>query len=100
MSTAGPVMLDEPHGRQALTVVAFDVWAIGAGVQRADLAANVAAWVAAGRPSHPMLDRMLAGLRAYVARVGAVPSWVPPSLLEALQAETPIAGAASAERTP
>ena len=86
--TAGPTMLDEPRGHQALTVVAFDVWAIQAKVQRGDLAANVAAWIKAGKPSHPMLDRVLAGLRAYVARVGAVPSWFPPSLATLLQAST------------
>jgi hypothetical protein len=83
--TVSPAMLDEPRGHQALTVVAFDVWAISTKVQRGDLAANVDAWIKSGKPSHPMLARVLAGLREYVARVGQVPSWFPSSLLKVIE---------------
>jgi len=83
-----PVMLDEPHGHQALTVVAFDVWAIEAQVQRGDLAANVAAWLAAGRPDHPMVAPVLDRLARHVAALGTTPAWMPPPLANLITERT------------
>ena len=46
---------------------------------------KAAAWLEAGRPSHPMLERVLGQLRQHVARLGHAPEWLQPRLAEALE---------------
>jgi len=84
----GPAMLDETRGHQALTVVAFDVWAIEAKVQRGALAENVTAWLEAGRPDHPMVGPVLDQLARHLARLGTTPAWMPPPLANLITERT------------
>jgi len=81
-----PVLLDT-RGNLTLAVLAFDVWAIETlGRTQGSLYANLAAWKAAGKPPHVHIDRVLARLCAVVARLGHVPEWFPPQLLDAIEA--------------
>jgi hypothetical protein len=84
-----PVLLDV-RGNLTLAVLALDAWAIETlGHTQGSLDANLAAWVAAGKPQHVQVNRVLARLRAVLTRLGQVPSWFPPSLLKALEGEAP-----------
>ena len=81
-----PVLLDV-RGNLTLAVLALDVWAIETlGRTQGSLDANLAAWVAAGRPQHVQVDRVLARLRAVLARLGTTPAWFPPNLLKVIEA--------------
>lgn len=80
-----PVLLDV-RGNLTLAVLAFDVWAIETlGRTQGSLDANLAAWVAAGRPRHAQVARVLSRLRSVLDHLDCVPAWLPSSLAALLE---------------
>jgi hypothetical protein len=73
------------HTHLTLVVLAFDCWAIQAlGRSQNSLDLNIAAWRKEGCPPHPMVTRVVARMREYVARLGAAPE-LPASVLALLK---------------
>ncbi len=83
-----PVLLDV-RGNLTLAVLAFDCWAIETlGRTQGSLDANLAAFVAAGKPSHVQVNRVLNRLRSVLDHLDCVPAWLPPRLVALLEAPT------------
>jgi hypothetical protein len=88
-STASHAVLEQDlHGEVALAIMAYLTWAQFHGGATALLGGTVDRWLCAGRPVDPQISRSLVKLRSMLARFigngGAVPSWFPPKLLEAI----------------
>ena len=82
------VLESDLRGETALAILAYLAWADGHSDARRMLNGSIAAWLTAGKPDDPQIARALIKLRSQLARFidhgGAVPSWFPPSLLEAI----------------
>jgi len=73
------------HTHLTLMVLAFDCWAIETlGRSQNSLDKNIDAWIADGKPPHPMVTRVVARMREYVARLGTAPA-LPASVLALLK---------------
>jgi hypothetical protein len=76
------------RGEVALAIMAYLTWAQFHGGATALLDGTVDRWLTTGKPADPQISRSLVKLRSMLARFigngGAVPSWFPPKLLEAI----------------
>jgi hypothetical protein len=82
------VLESDLRGETALAIMAYLTWSQFHGGATPLLDGTVDRWICAGRPADPQIARSLVKLRSMLAYFidhgGAVPSWFPPSLLEAI----------------
>jgi len=76
------------RGDTALAIMAYLAWSDSHCDARKMLDGSISAWLTAGRPDDPQISRSLVKLRSMLAhfidRGGAVPTWFPPKLLDAI----------------